>query len=59
LSSSSRAELTGVQQRRGRRWGGSIEEEELDDEVAEKVADLLLLRLVPAASREVAGIAGK
>jgi hypothetical protein len=34
-------------------------EEELDDEVAEKVADLLLLRLVPAESREVARIAGK
>jgi hypothetical protein len=39
--------------------GGSIEEEELNDEVAEKIADLLLLRLVPAQSREVAGIAGK
>jgi hypothetical protein len=38
--------------------GGSVEEAELDDEVVEKVADLLL-RLVPAESREVARIAGK
>jgi hypothetical protein len=38
---------------------GSVEEEELDDEVAEKVTDLLLLCLVPAESREVAKIARK
>jgi hypothetical protein len=39
--------------------GIGVGEEELDDEVAEKIAGLLLLRLVPAESREVAGIAGK
>jgi hypothetical protein len=39
--------------------GIGIGEEELDNEVAEKIAGLLLLRLVPAESREVAGIAGK
>jgi hypothetical protein len=39
--------------------GGSVEEAGLGDGVAEKVTDLLLLRLVPAESREVAGNAGK
>jgi hypothetical protein len=39
--------------------GGSVDEADLDDGVAEKFADLLLLRLVPAESREVAGIAEK
>jgi hypothetical protein len=39
--------------------GIGVGEEELDDEVAEKIAGLLLLRLVPAESREVARIAGK
>jgi hypothetical protein len=39
--------------------GGSVDEAELGDGVAKKFADLLLLRLVPAESREVAGNAGK
>jgi hypothetical protein len=39
--------------------GGSVDEAELDDGVAEKIAGLLLLRLVQAAAREVAGNAGK
>jgi hypothetical protein len=39
--------------------GGSVEEGELGDGVAEKVMDLLLLRVVPAESREVAGNTGK
>jgi hypothetical protein len=39
--------------------GGSVDEAELDDGVAEKIVDLLLLLLVPADSREVAGNAGK
>jgi hypothetical protein len=38
--------------------GGGVDEAELDDGVAEKFTDLLLLRLVPAESREVAGNAG-
>jgi hypothetical protein len=38
--------------------GSGAGEEELDEEVAEKIAGLLLLRLVPAESREVAGNAG-
>jgi hypothetical protein len=39
--------------------GGSVEEGEGGDDVAEKVAGLLLLRLVPADSRDVAENAGK
>jgi hypothetical protein len=39
--------------------GGSVEEGELGDGIAEKVADLLLIRLVPTESREVAENAGK
>jgi hypothetical protein len=39
--------------------GSSAGDEELDDEIAEKIAGLLLLRLVLAESREVAGNAGK
>jgi hypothetical protein len=39
--------------------GGGVDEAELDDGVAEKIAGLLLLLLVPADSREVAGNAGK
>jgi hypothetical protein len=39
--------------------GCSREEAELGGGVAEKVAELLLLRLVPAEPREVAGNAGK
>jgi hypothetical protein len=39
--------------------GIGVGEEELDDEVAEKIAGLLLLRLVPAEAREAAGNAGK
>jgi hypothetical protein len=44
----------------------SVEDEELDDSVAEKVEELLLLRLVPMEAREAAvavvcgdGIAGE
>jgi hypothetical protein len=39
--------------------GSSIEDEELDDGVAEKVEDLLLLFLVPAEAREAARNARK
>jgi hypothetical protein len=39
--------------------GGSVDEAELDDGVAEKVEDRLLVRLVQAAAREVAGNARK
>jgi hypothetical protein len=39
--------------------GGGVDEAELDDEVAKKMAELLLLRLVPAEAREAAGNAGK
>jgi hypothetical protein len=39
--------------------GRGVEEGEGGEEVAEKVARLLLLRLVQAAAREVAGNVGK
>jgi hypothetical protein len=37
----------------------NVEDEELDDGVAEKVEELLLLRLVPVEAQEAAGNAGK
>jgi hypothetical protein len=39
--------------------GSSVEDEELDDGVAEKVEELLLLLLVPTEAREAAGNARK
>jgi hypothetical protein len=49
-----------------RGWAGmraamecSVEDEELNNGVAEKVEELLLLRLVPTEAREAAGNAGK
>jgi hypothetical protein len=36
----------------------NVEDEELNDGVAEKVEELLLLRLVPAEAREAAGNTG-
>jgi hypothetical protein len=43
----------------GSEAGLGVEDEELDDGVAEKVEELLLLRLVPAKTREAAGNVGK
>jgi hypothetical protein len=43
----------------GSEAGLGVEDKELDDGVAEKMAELLLLRLVPAEAREAAGNTGK
>jgi hypothetical protein len=58
-SSSSRAGLTGVQQRRGRRWGGGQRRgSELDVGKAEKVAAARLVHLPPSVPPTAAGRGG-